>query len=113
MNIEISQKTGGILSHIFYCDPHASWQKGAIEKNHEYIRYVLPKKTSFDNLTQEDMYTLASNINSTNRDILNGKSPYEAVQLLLDEELINKLQIYRIDGDDVNLSPKLLKRGSN
>ena len=41
------------LSHVFYCDPSASWQKGAIEKNHEFIRYILPKGCSFDELTQE------------------------------------------------------------
>ena len=28
---------------LFYCDPMASWQKPHIEKNHEYIRYVVPK----------------------------------------------------------------------
>lgn len=31
---------------VFYCDPQASWQKAHIEKNHEYIRYVLPKGKS-------------------------------------------------------------------
>ena len=38
---------------LFYCDPRRSEQKGQIEKNHEYIRYVLPSGTSFDGLTQE------------------------------------------------------------
>lgn len=33
-------------SRLFYCDPQASWQKPHVEKNHEYIRYVLPKGTS-------------------------------------------------------------------
>ena len=37
---------------IFYCNPRASYQKGMIEKNHEFIRYVLPKGTSFNNLLQ-------------------------------------------------------------
>ncbi len=37
-----------IRTSIYYCDPMASWQKPGIEKNHEYIRYVLPKGTSFD-----------------------------------------------------------------
>ena len=29
-------------TRIYYCDPQTSWQKPHIEKNHEFIRYVLP-----------------------------------------------------------------------
>ena len=35
LSIEIDKETGELVSHVFYCDPGASWQKGAIEKNHE------------------------------------------------------------------------------
>ena len=52
-----------------------------------------------------------SNINSTSRDILNGKTPYDATLLILDEKLINKLGISKVEPDDVNLSPNLLKDG--
>lgn len=111
MSIEKDEKTEEIISHIFYCDPGASWQKGAIEKNHEYIRYVLPKGSSFDELTQEKADILMSNINSTSRDILNGNTPYDATLLILEEEKINRLGVRRITGDEVNLSPNLLKAG--
>ena len=50
-----------------------------------------------------------SNINSTSRDTLNGKTPYEATLLILDEETINKLGIVKIESNEVNLSPSLLK----
>ena len=50
-SIELSAINGERLSNVFFCDPNASWQKGSIEKNHEYIRYVLPKGTSFAGLT--------------------------------------------------------------
>ena len=96
---------------MFYCDPEASWQKGAIEKNHEYIRYVLPKGTSFDELTQEKVDNLMSNINSTSRDILNGRTPYDATLMILTEEQIEKLGTIKIDADEVNLSPSLMKEG--
>jgi len=111
MSIEKDEGTGEIVSHIFYCDPGASWQKGSIEKNHEFIRYVLPKGNSFDELTQEKTNVLMSHINSTSRDILNGKTPYDATLLILNEELINKLGIIKIEADEVNLSPNLLKDG--
>lgn len=51
-SIEIDMNTGQKVSSVFYYDPSCSWQKGSIEKNHEYIRYILPKGTSFDDLTQ-------------------------------------------------------------
>ena len=111
ISIEKDAETEEILSHVFYCDPSASWQKGAIEKNHEYIRYVLPKGSSFDELTQEKVNILMSNINNTSRDILNGKTPYEAILLTLDENIVRKLGNEKIAADEVNLSPKLLKAG--
>ena len=52
-----------------------------------------------------------SNINNTSRDILNGQTPYNAILLKIDEEIINKLGVIKIGTDEVNLSPKLLKRG--
>jgi len=111
LSIEVNKETGEIISQVFYCDPNASWQKGTAEKNHEYIRYVLPKGASFNNLKQEDVNTLMSNINNTSRDCLNGKTPFEAITLSLDEEFIKLLGTYKINADDVNLSQKLLIQG--
>lgn len=111
LSIEIDEETGEIISHVFYCDSGASWQKGMIEKNHEFIRYVLPKGSSFNELTQEKTNLLMSHINSTSRDSLNGRTPYDAELLILNENIINKLGVTRIISDDVNLSPKLLKEG--
>ena len=39
-------RDGQQRTKIFFCDPNASFQKGAIENNHELIRRVLPKGTS-------------------------------------------------------------------
>lgn len=113
LSIEKYVETDDIVAHVFYCDPGASWQKGAIEKNHEYIRYVLPKGTSFDGLTQEHTNVLMNNINSTSRDSLNGKIPFEAVQLLLSEDTIAKFGAKKVAPNQVSLSPKILKVGEN
>ncbi|PWL80466.1 MAG: hypothetical protein DBY24_05935, partial [Prevotellaceae bacterium] len=72
---------------IYYCDPNRSDQKGALEKNHEYIRYVLPKGTSFEKMTDKTTLLLLNHINSEKRDSLNGHSPYEVSRLLLDNRL--------------------------
>lgn len=109
-NIELSSINGERLSYVFFCNPNASWQKGSIEKNHEYIRYVLPKGTSFAGLTQEDCNLLASHINSVPRKSLNNQSPFEAGQGFIGLDNISKLDISQIPYDDVNLSIRLLRK---
>ena len=101
--------SGSKRTEIFYCDPYSSWQKGGIEKNHEYIRLVVPKGKSFDRFSQEDMLLLTNHINSEYRDSLNGHSPFELSSLLLDNKLHECLGLKLIPPDEVNLSPSLLK----
>lgn len=100
---------GGQRTEVFYCDPHAAWQKGGIERSHEYIRVVLPKGSSFDQLTQEKVSKLMNNINSERRDSLNGHSPFELSILLLPNALHHCLELRPIPPDEVNLSADLLK----
>jgi len=108
-NIECIHSTGEYVTHLFFCDPHASCQKGMIEKNHEFIRYILPKGSSFKNINQEDCNLIMNNINSLCRDSLNGKSPYEAMLFLCDEYILKKLGCHFIKSDEVNLTYDLLK----
>ena len=109
-SIEFDMNTGEKLCSIFYCDPNCSWQKGSIEKNHEYIRYILPKGTSFASLTQDDCYLIASHINSTPRLSLNNHSPFDSASLFLGKSNIEKFNIKKIDNDDIDLSIRLLKK---
>ena len=80
-----------------------------LEKNHEFIRYVLPKETSFEFLNQDKCNILSNNINNLCRDSLNGKSPFEAMKILSVEKLLNSLNLYHIEPDSIQLNPKLLK----
>lgn len=84
--------------------------KGTLEKNHEYIRYVLPKGTSFAGLSQEDCYLLASHINSIPRVSLNNSTPYDISLFFIGKNNIDIFKIKKIDYDDVNLSIRLLKK---
>ena len=103
-------KDGSKRTSVYYCDPYAFWQKGCCEKNHEYIRYVLPKgKASFEMLTSEKVTLLTNHINSVKRDSLNRHSPFELSQLLLDHKIHDILHLEGIDPDEVNLTPELLK----
>ena len=96
-------------TRIYYCDPNRSDQKGALEKNHEYIRYVLPKGTSFEKITDKTTLLLLNHINSEKRDSLNGHSPYEVSRLLLDNRLHKALGLAEIPADEVTLIPALIK----
>ena len=97
-------------THVFYCDPQRSDQKGGIEVTHEMIRRVLPKKTSFDNLTQDDVSLMMSHINSYKRKKLGNRSAYQLFSFLHDEGLLKKLGITLIPSKEINLTPLLLKK---
>lgn len=102
-------KYGEIRTTLYYCNPHSSWQKGMIEKNHEYIRLVVPKGKTFDIYTQEDITLLINHINSEARDSLNGCTPFKLSQLLLSNEIHTGLSLKAIAPDEVTLRPELLK----
>ena len=109
VNIECYHKTGEVITKLFFCDSHASWQKGMIEKNHEFIRYVLPKYSSFNEITQQDCNLIMNNINNLSRESLNGKTPYEAMLFLCDQNTLDLLNCHHINPDDVVLNETLLK----
>lgn len=102
-------KGGNLRTKVFYCNPHASHQKGRIERNHEYIRYILPKGKSFDSLTQEKVTLMINHINSTARASRNGTTPFKLAQLLLNGAFLEALSLVEISPDEVHLKPALLK----
>lgn len=104
IHIEIDFETGEKLCSVYYCHPNSPEEKSELEKNHEFIRYVLPKKTSFQNLTPRDIEKLENNINNIPRDIFGGKTPYELTKEKY-PELIKKLNSKYIKPDDVTLNP--------
>ena len=108
--IEISPNTGEVRTQIFYCEPGRSDQKGACEVNHEMIRRVLPQGTSFDNLSQEDINLLMSNINSYKRKKLNDCPPIQLFSLMYGNDIANKLGIKEINPNEINLSEYLINK---
>ena len=81
-----------------------------IEKNHEYIRYVIPKGESLDRYTQADAIKLMNHINSEARDSLNGCTPYELSLRLVNRSLHRVVKLREIPADQVTLKPSLLKK---
>ena len=103
-NSELERRT-----NIYYCDPMASWQKPHIEKNHEFIRYVIPRGKTLNPYTQEDMTKLMNHINSIRRKKLGNRCPYELAQE--DEDMVylmQTLKMHLIPPDEVHLKSNLL-----
>lgn len=72
--------------------PYSSWQRGSNENRNGRIRRYLPKKTSFDDLTQAELDAIVKEINDTPMKFLGYKTPNE----VWDEE-ITKLQSKQAD----------------
>lgn len=102
-----------IRTSIYYCAPMCSWQKPHCEKNHEYIRKICPKGTSFDDYSQSDINRMMSHINSTPRQSLGGLSPMALAKLMLPQELLDCFGLTEIPADEIVLTSALLKKTDN
>ena len=58
--------------------------------------------------TQDDINLMASHINSTARDSLNGAAPFDLAELLIDKRIPILVGQYRISPDSVMLKPELI-----
>lgn len=101
---------GNRRTRLYYCDPCASFQKPNVELNHEFIRKILPKGKSFDDLEQCDISLMMSHINSYSREKLNDKSPFDTFGFLYGYDVLEKLGLSRITANEILLKPSLLKK---
>ncbi len=103
IHLEYNLDTGEKLSSVYYCHPNSPDEKAELEKNHEYIRIVLTKKTSFEDLTEEQVKKLEDNINNIPREILGNETPYNLTKKLC-PDLVKAFDSKYIKPDDVTLS---------
>ena len=109
LSLELDRE-GNQRTKVFFCDPSAPYQKGAAENNHEFIRRILPKSVSFDDLTQNDINLMMNHINSYTRANLGNRSPYEMFRLFYGQEILDILGAMLIPANDIILRPELLKK---
>ena len=101
-------------THLYYCDPMASWQKGALENDHITLREICPKETDLYALglrSQEALNRAVSHMNSYPREKLDGKTPFQLTEFL-NPALVQRLIDYGleiIEPNAVTLKPYLLK----
>lgn len=106
--IEFDQQ-GNRITHVFYCDPAAPYQKGSMERNHEFIRLFIPKGRSLDSFTQEDISLMMSHINSYSRPSLGNRCPYEVFAFLYGQDILDLLGCSRIPANDVTLNASVFR----
>ena len=109
-DIEFNYETGEKLVNIFYCDSYSSWQKGGIERNHEFIRYIIPKSISFDNLTKKNITDMMNNINNVQRKTLDYQTPYQIFTEEYGTDISKKFHLKPIKKDEINLGYKLIQK---
>lgn len=95
---------------IYFTNPYRSTDKAACERNHEFIRYIIPKGKTLDNLTQEDLDLMFSHINSYVRESNKNKTPFELIKERFGSEFLELIGIEYVKPNDVILKPKLLKK---
>lgn len=107
--IEFDLNTGEKRTQIFYCHQSSPFEKGSCEVNHELLRRIFPKGTSFDKLNQNDINLIMSHINSYKRKKLNNVSPYNLFSTIYGKNTLDKLNIREIPANDINLTSDILK----
>lgn len=107
--IETDGETGELQCRVFYCDPMNSNQKSNCERNHEFIRYIIPKKTAKESYTEEEIRKMMNHINSYPRKKWNGQAPIDLFIKIYGQETANVLGLEKIPSDSINLTPALLK----
>ncbi len=60
---------------VYFADPYASWQKGAIENANGLIRQYIHKNMSFNDLSDDDIRNIQYKLNRRPREKLNFSTP--------------------------------------
>ncbi len=63
-----------------------------------------------DNFTQSNIDLMINHINSLTRPSLNNATPYDLAQILLDKEVLKKLNLKKVPANEIQLNKNLLKK---
>ena len=72
---QLARETG---ISVYFAEPYASYQRGSNENRNGVIRRTWPKKTLFHEKTDEEIYHLDLQLNTTPMKVLDGLTPLES-----------------------------------
>ncbi|HDO1331857.1 TPA: IS30 family transposase [Aeromonas veronii] len=76
-HLEFTANTG---VKVYFCDTQSPWQRGTNENTNGLIRQYFPKKTCLAQYSQQELDTVAAQLNSRPRKILKFKTPKEVIE---------------------------------
>jgi len=68
---------------VFFCDPHAPWQRGSNETTNGLLRQYFPKGFDFSTVTEAELDAVADELNERPRKRLEFANPTERLSELL------------------------------
>ncbi len=71
------QLAAALNLQVYFCNPHAPWERGSNENTNGLLRQYLPKGSDLNAFTQADLNLIAKNLNTRPRKKLGFKTPEE------------------------------------
>lgn len=68
---------------VFFCDPHAPWQRGSNENLNGLVRDYYPKGTDFNAVTDAEIQAMVTQLNDRPRKTLGFHTPREKLDELI------------------------------
>lgn len=84
-NTEHQKLSDDVNMDVFFCHAYHSWEKGSVENMNQRLRIkrYIPKGTSIDCLTEDQIKQIEQRLNSTPRKCLGYLTPYEKMDQLI------------------------------